>query len=157
MKNKLDHSVNHRIATVAGLLKRQVFRIISEHHLEITPEQWSILSHLWEKDGMTIKELTEKSKKDFANVTRIVEKLQKQEYVTKRKNKNDGRSILVSLTPKSTTIKPEIEICQKRSLCISLQNISREEQETILHILKKIENNTLSYLKESLEQPSISR
>lgn len=147
MENKLDYFVNHRIAMIAGLLKRQIFRIIAEEQLEITPEQWVILNYLWKKDGQTIKELTDQSQKDFANVTRIVENLRKQAYVTKRRNKADGRSTLVYLTSKATAIKPRVEACWERSLSISLQNIAAEEQKQFLLTLGKLEANTQEYLK----------
>lgn len=146
MNINLDQSINHRIVTVAGLLKRQIFRIIAENKTEITPEQWVILNYLWEKNGLTISELVEKSKKDFANVTRIVEKLQKQEYVTKKKNKNDGRSYLVYLTDKATDIKTEVEKCWQLSLNLSLKGISEKEQNNVLNILQKIEDNITEYL-----------
>jgi len=149
MKNELDNKVNHRIALVAGLLKRQIHRIISEKKIEITPDQWVILNYLWEKNGLSIGELVIKSKKDFANVTRIVEKLHKQNYVTKEKSKDDRRSSLVYYSKKAEEIKSTVEECQKHSLEISLKDVTPEEQKTILNILDKIEKNSLAYLNDS--------
>jgi len=151
MNDKLEYSVNHRITTVAGLLKRQISRVISSSNVEITPEQWVILNYLWEKDGLTIGELTVKSKKDFANVTRIVEKLERHDYVTKRKNSKDGRSFLVFITDKALNIKSDIEKCWAHSLGISLKNVGKKEQNTLLNTLQKIENNIISYLDGSEE------
>jgi len=146
MESKLDHQINHRIAILSGLLKRQTYRIISEQGLEITPEQWVMLNYLWEKDGLSVGELVTKSRKDFANVTRILEKLQSQGYVVKKKNKKDRRSYLVYSTEKAENIKSGIEECQKRSLEISLKNISEKEQELLLQIIEKMEQNSLIYL-----------
>ena len=66
----LEHQINHQIATLAGLLKRQTYRIIAEERLEITPDQWVILHYLWEENGLSMGDLVIKSRKDFANVTR---------------------------------------------------------------------------------------
>ena len=66
--------VNHKIAKLSGIIKRQIYQIISEEGLDITPEQWVLLVNLWENDGQTIGDLVTQSKKEFANVTRIVEK-----------------------------------------------------------------------------------
>ena len=71
----------------------------------------------------------------------------------KRKSRKDGRSYLVYCTKKGQEIKPGIEKCQKRSTEISLKNISKEEQATLLTILCKIENNSLDYLNESATSP----
>lgn len=65
--------VNHKIAKLSGIIKRQIYQIISEEGLDITPEQWVLLVNLWENDGQTIGDLVTQSQKDFANVTRIVE------------------------------------------------------------------------------------
>jgi len=146
MENKLDTRINHRIAILSGLIKRQVYRIIAEEEISITPEQWGILSYLWEEDGLTIGEIVLRTRKDFANVTRIIGKLEKQGYIQKNKNKKDGRSYLVYCTEKSQEIKHDIEKCQKRSLEISLNGISEEEQQIFLQTIGRIEKNSLAFL-----------
>ena len=146
MDNNLDARINHRIAILSGLIKRQVYRIIAEEGIDITPEQWSILSYLWEEDGLTIGEIVSKSRKDFANVTRILGKLEKQGYIQKMKNEKDGRSFLVYATEKSYAIKEGIDKCQQRSLAISLNGISREEQHIFMQILERLEKNSLDFL-----------
>jgi len=146
MENKLDTRINHRIAILSGLIKRQVYRIIAEEGISITPEQWAILSYLWEEDGLTIGEIVLRTRKDFANVTRIIGKLEKQGYIQKNKNKKDGRSYLVYCTEKSQEIKHDIEKCQKRSLEISLNGISEEEQQIFLQTIGRIEKNSLAFL-----------
>ena len=50
----IDKMVNHKIAKLSGIIKRQIYQIISEEGLDITPEQWVILVYLWENDGQTI-------------------------------------------------------------------------------------------------------
>ena len=127
--------VNHKIAKLSGIIKRQIYQIISEEGLDITPEQWVLLVNL-----------VTQSQKDFANVTRIVEKLSKNGYIIKRKNHKDGRSVLLYCTDKVKTIMPHINKCQMLSLNISLKGISQEEQDTFLHILDKIEKNCINYL-----------
>ena len=67
MKTKLDEYVGYNIFVVASLLKRQIFRILSKQNINITPDQWIVLSYIWENDGQTISELVKNSNKDFAN------------------------------------------------------------------------------------------
>ena len=40
----IDKMVNHKIAKLSGIIKRQIYQIISEEGLDITPEQWVLLS-----------------------------------------------------------------------------------------------------------------
>ena len=71
----LENIINHKISMLSILMKRQVLKIIAENKLDITPEQWVVLFYLWQENGLSVGEIASRSKKDFANVTRIVEKL----------------------------------------------------------------------------------
>lgn len=147
-RNRLDFTVNHRIVTVAGMLKRQIFRIITAGGVEITPEQWNILSYLWIENDLSVGELVSRSKKDFANVTRIVDKLAARGYVVKRRNDKDARSVHIRATELGLSIREQVEKCWDQSLAISLNGVSPEEQQAMLDILKKIETNVIRFLGE---------
>jgi MarR family transcriptional regulator, organic hydroperoxide resistance regulator len=147
MENKLENLVNHRVALLAALLKRQVFRIIAKNKLEITPEQWVVIYYLWLENGLTVGEIANRSKKDFANVTRIIDKLEKMGYISKRKNDEDNRSFKLYILPKAEEIKDKVQDCWKESSELALKGISESEQQYFLKILEKIENNTLINLK----------
>lgn len=147
----LEATVNHRIATVALLQKRLIFKIIAGNNLDITPEQWTILYYLWQKGGWTIGELAESSRKDFANTTRIVHKLVAMGYAEKRKNSSDNRVYNVYPTPEGESLKNRIEQCWQESRNISLRGISQEEQDTLVHLLSKVEANVLSGLSNKIQ------
>ncbi len=143
MEFNLEESVNHNIATLAVLLKRQVFRIIAENDLEITPDQWVVLYYLWQEDGLTVGQIASKAKKDFANATRIVDKLEKLGYVEKRKGKEDSRKSNIFILPKADSIKDKILKCMTESMTISLNGIDETEQKCFMNTLAKIEKNIL--------------
>lgn len=146
MEFELEKTVNYRIVTAASLLKRSIYRIIAKNNLEITPEQWSLLYFLWKDDGLTVGELAEKSKKDFANATRIIEKLVTLGYAEKIRNVEDSRKINIHSTKKGKEIKEQIVVCLQESLEISVNGISKEEQSILVDLLLKIERNLLSVL-----------
>jgi|JFJP01.1.fsa_nt_gi DNA-binding MarR family transcriptional regulator len=146
MNYNLDDLVNHRIAMLAILLKRQILRIIAKNELDITPEQWIILYHLWNKDGLTISEVANISRKDIANATRIIDKLEKMGYVSKKRNENDSRSYLINALPKAEEIKNKVQNCWKESVELATEGISKSEQQELLIIIEKIESNVLKYL-----------
>lgn len=143
MDHNLENIINHRIATLAVLMKRQVFKIIARKDLKITPDQWVILYFLWQENGLSIGELAKRAKKDFANVTRIVEKLVKMDYVTKKKSEKDSRVCNVFLQPKVDAIKNDIQNCWKEASDVALKGVTQAEQKQLTDILIKIENNIL--------------
>jgi hypothetical protein len=51
LENKLEDSDNQRMASLALLLKRLVFRIIAKNELEITLEQWVVIYYLGQENG----------------------------------------------------------------------------------------------------------
>lgn len=146
MEFKLESSVNHSIGSLAVLLKRQVFRIIADNELKITPDQWVVLYFLWQKDGLSVGEIASLAKKDFANVTRIVDRLEKLDYILKRKSEKDTRMSNVFILPKADLIKDKIQNCMQESTNIALKGIGEEEQSCLLNTLAKIERNILENL-----------
>ena len=146
MDFNLEHIINHKISMLSVLMKRQVLRIIADNKLDVTPEQWVVMFYLWQENGLSIGEIASRSKKDFANVTRIIDKLIKMKYVTKKKSKKDGRIFHVFIQPKADNIKNDIQNCWKQASDIALNEISVLEQQQLVKILDKIESNILSDL-----------
>lgn len=146
MKTKLDEYVGYNIFVVASLLKRQIFRILSKQNINITPDQWIVLSYIWEKDGQTISELVKNSNKDFANVTRIINKLVKLGYVIKEHSKEDGRSVIVYATKEARILEERLNDCWMKSVSISMKGLSKEEQDYLLLLLDRIKVNSLEFL-----------
>lgn len=145
MKNeKTDHSdwyIHHRIATVADLGKRLTFRLIADNNLAITPDQWSVLYHLWEEDGLTMGELANKARKEVSNVSRIVERLQQLDYVSKQKKHRDSRKTAVYVLPKGYTVRAAVHRNCVPALSHAFKGITPEEQDLFLKILSRIESN----------------
>ena len=144
MKIDLDKSVNHRIAMLAVSLKRQVFRLIADNKVDITPDQWVILYYLWEEDGLPVGLLATKTRKDFANTTRIIDKLVKQKYVEKRKSETDSRVSHIFLLKRAHDIKESIHKCWEESTEIAMKGIDASEKLVLLNLLDRIENNVLA-------------
>jgi len=56
-------------------------RLMREEGLPITPDQFRVLTHLWEKEGLKQHELATCTNRNRANVTRIIDILEKKEIV----------------------------------------------------------------------------
>ncbi len=139
MQFNIDNSFGYWINVVALKLKNELNRCFSNY--EITAEQWAVLNRLWDKDGVTQKELAEKTAKDQPNTGRILEKLEKKGFISRQSDKNDRRILLVFLTPKGREFRGEmitgaVEVLQK-----ARKDISDDEIETLKNILQKISRN----------------
>ncbi len=146
MEVQLEDIVNHRISMLSVLMKRHVFKILGERDLDITPDQWVVMYYLWQENGLSIGDIANRSKKDFANVTRIVEKLKRRGYVNKKKSEKDGRIYHVFILPKADEIKEEIQDCWQKASDAVLYGITLSEQQQLMTILCKMEKNVLKSL-----------
>nr|WP_028401161.1 MarR family transcriptional regulator [Ectobacillus panaciterrae] len=106
----------------------------------IAPSHGDILVHLYKKNGLSVKELSEKIHRTQPTVTVLVDKLQKLGYVKRIKSKEDSRVTLINLTEKGIQLKPIFrEISEKINTVIygDLTNIEKEQLE---HLLERILN-----------------
>jgi DNA-binding MarR family transcriptional regulator len=107
----------------------------------ITAEQWHVLINLWEQDGQTQQQLSEKTEKDKGNITRLISGLEKRNILVRIPNYSDGRSKLIYLTSKGKEYqKALIQIAQK-TLYQAQANIPNNEIDICNSVLQKVVNN----------------
>ena len=146
MDMNFETNINHQLAVVACQTKRLVYRVIAESGLSITPDQWTVLYYLWKEDGLTMGELAAYTKKDCANVTRVVELLVRDGYIKKVKSSTDKRSFRVFKLPKMDAIQSAVENVFQTMATLSLEGISEKEQNFFLNVLTRIEDNVIKQL-----------
>jgi DNA-binding MarR family transcriptional regulator len=79
--------------------------------LEITYPQYLVLSALWEVDGQTIGAIAERLGLDSSNVTPLVKRMETAGLLSRLRNPEDERQVLVSLTDAGRDM-------QARSACL---------------------------------------
>jgi DNA-binding MarR family transcriptional regulator len=136
MEYKLDNAVGYLINVVAGKFKNKIYQVLSSY--DITPEQWIVLTRLWEGDGKTQRQLAEETFKDEPNIARILSKMECKGYIERASDGKDRRITIVSITPKGVQLSeqmlPLVIEYQKRMI----ENLSADEISTLKIILRKI-------------------
>lgn len=108
---------------------------------DITVDQWEILIVLWEKEGITQKELAERLHKDQTNVARMLFKLEKKGFIYRVVHETDRRSLRVYLYPKGRDIKDEILAPSIEAYNKTIQGLSEAEVEIFRRVLTVMYNN----------------
>ncbi|OPA80979.1 MarR family transcriptional regulator [Paenibacillus selenitireducens] len=108
---------------------------------DITVDQWEILVILWEKEGITQKDLAERLYKDQTNIARMLFKLEKKGFVHRVTHETDRRSLRVYLTAKGRDIKEEILAPSIEAYKKTIEGLSEHEVETFRRILAVMYNN----------------
>ena len=112
--------------------------------IEITIEQWSVLYHLWKEDGLSQLELGNRTFRDKASTTRLIDNLEKQELVTRVASKDDRRINLVYLTDTAKPLQQITYELANKTMNESLQNITKEEIEVVKNVLQRVYDNLMN-------------
>ena len=78
---------------VSAAINRKLYRNFRQNGLEISPEQWTVLIFLWEKDGVTQQELCNATFKDKPSMTRLIDNMERQHLVVRISDKKTAAPI----------------------------------------------------------------
>lgn len=74
----------------------------------ITPVQFYVLSALWENDGVKFKDLARSLNMDGSTLTGILDRMERLDFVERRNDPEDRRSLLIFLKEKAKQIQLEV-------------------------------------------------
>ncbi len=126
---------------VSMAINRKMYRNFRKEGLDITPEQWTVLSFLWRQDGITQQMLCDATFKDKPSMTRLVDNLAKLGLVERKIAPNDRRSNLVYLTPKGKDIEGKAKAAVNETMRYAFAGIDEEGLNLVRHLLKIVFNN----------------
>lgn len=83
---------------------------------DITHDHWTVLAHLWMKDGQNQQALCEFAQKSKTTISRIIDDLEKQSFVLRVPDILDRRNKLIYLTHKGKSSHDELRAIMIQSL-----------------------------------------
>ena len=147
----------HEVALALLLTREYVARLFDECLYEpegISDQQFNVLRILkgGPKDGYLVKEIRCRMIYRFADVPRLVNRLEARGLVKRCENPADRRGSRVQITPKGLALEAKMHgrhnaLCQQVDRCISA-----EEREALLGILERLRNDHRAQL-EALQKP----
>jgi DNA-binding MarR family transcriptional regulator len=133
------YSVINGMASTA--VSRRLQKNFRNAGLEITIEQWSILYHLWKEDCLSQQELCHRTFRDKPSITRLIDNLEKQKLVKRTGSKEDRRKNLICLTDAAKHLQQKTIDLANQTMDESLTGISKDEIETVKHVLQRVYDN----------------
>ena len=127
---------------VSAAINRKLSRNFRLNDMEITPEQWTVLLYLWEKDGVTQQELCNATFKDKPSMTRLIDNMEKLHLVIRVSDKKDRRTNKIHLTETGKKLEEKARFIANKTLKEALQGLTLEELRISQEVLRKIFNNT---------------
>lgn len=105
---------------------------------DITPSQFYVLNALWGNDGMKFKDLAKCANMDGSTLTGILDRMEQSEFVERRNDPDDRRSLLIFLTEKAKKEGPElISIAEGLDREVK-EKFSEEDFKTFLKVLDQL-------------------
>ncbi len=134
----IDSSIGYLVGRTSRALIKRLTKKFADAGLDVSYEQWSVLIHLYRRDGQTQQELSNIAVKDKAAMTRLLNVLEKKNIVLRIPDRSDKRSKLVYLTNKAKEFRKELIALVEEMLEEAEQGVSREEMEQCIATLNKI-------------------
>lgn len=134
---KLDNQVCFRLYTVARLITQGYQPWLSK--LGITYTQYIVLMVLWEKDHQPVNDIARRLLLETNTVTPLIKRMETEKIVVRRKDKQDARKTIVSLTERGKAMQEaaaEIPGCMSRMLMES--GLTAETFATLVPALDEI-------------------
>jgi DNA-binding MarR family transcriptional regulator len=137
----IDNSIAYLVGRTSRSIIKRLTKKFSDAGFDVSYEQWSILVHLYRKDGQTQQELSNIAVKDKAAITRLLNVLEKKNIVLRIPDRNDKRSKLVYLTHKAKAFKLDLIAVVEDLLEEAKLGVSLEEMDQCKATLNKIFSN----------------
>jgi MarR family 2-MHQ and catechol resistance regulon transcriptional repressor len=122
-------------------MKQYIAAMLKYSNVDLTPEQFLLIDLLWNRGPLSQYELAILLQKDKNSVTKLVDALERKEYVVREQNPDDRRSNTVILTDKAEILKDDAKSKGIFILERMLQGISEDELKVFLDTLGKLSSN----------------
>jgi DNA-binding MarR family transcriptional regulator len=107
----------------------------------VTTEQWIILVHLGQQDGISQQELADRYNRSKVSALNLIKKLEKLGAIIRRSDPVDGRCNRVYLTSEGRKLLHKLIPLAKANITYMSAGISAEEIELLKSTIRKITGN----------------
>ncbi|HEY9163301.1 MAG TPA: MarR family transcriptional regulator [Magnetovibrio sp.] len=136
VRDKRDNSIGYLITQAQRLLHKGLGLKLQQHGVSVA--QWSVLVVLWEVDGMTQKELSDRVTVETATLSRTIDRMERDGLVKRMRSATDRRQVHVFLTKHGAGLWRELVPEAENMLTQAMLGISEGEEQTLRLLLKKV-------------------
>lgn len=137
--DRLAHVVKDLVRTMQRGLQAR----LAPHSVAIG--QWTFLRILWERDGITQRELSDLAGVSEPTTYSALLSMEKKGFITRRKLPSNLRNISVSITPKGRALKAKLVPLAEDVNAVMMAGMSSEEvaqfRQTLLRMIDKLERD----------------
>ncbi|NSL86518.1 MarR family winged helix-turn-helix transcriptional regulator [Chitinophaga solisilvae] len=138
----LRAGISRSIIRTHTAFRLRLLHVFLQEKIEISVDMYFILRYLWgERDGCRQQELADKTDKDKASLTKLLDNLEKKNLVKRAADEADRRSKRVWLTASGRKLKDRVYPLALSVMEMAEQGITRQEILYAQAVLEKVYNN----------------
>lgn len=141
MKYNFNDSFGFIVVKAGRLIENRLKTNFEKEKISVTPQQWSVLTVLWNEDGVAQQELADSFAKDKTSMTRLLNNMEKSGLIVRKQGDKDRRNKKIYLTEKSKSLKLDSIKVAEKTLVDALEGISHSDLKVSKNILKSINKN----------------
>jgi DNA-binding MarR family transcriptional regulator len=145
MKSCEEESIGRLLYHTAQTMTVHAEKVLKPY--DLTVEQLHLLKNIPEETALSQNQLCELVQKSAANVTRILDRLERKGCIKREKNPADRRVTLLFLTSQGKELIAEMSMFLQAFSDQLTMGISKKEQETFIRLLHKIQDNLIEVAK----------
>jgi len=141
MKYNFNESIGFIIVKAGRLIENKLKYDFENAGIRITPQQWSVLTYLWNEDGISQQKIADAFSKDKTSMTRLLNNMEKNNLILRKQDDIDKRNKKIFLTELSESLrKDSIKIAEKTLIEI-LNGVDHQLLKQSKKVLKQINKN----------------
>lgn len=122
-------------------IARRLQKKFNSAGLNLTIEQWSVLYHLWKKDGISQQELCNATFRDKPSITRLVDNLERLDLVKRVPSDHDRRINLIYLTRQAQKLQEQSMELAEETLNEALETVPADKIDVCKEVLQVVYDN----------------
>ena len=144
-KMKEQSQAGFLMAKIRQVGERIFVRRLKQYGIEINPAQGRIMFALWQKDGIPINELANKTQLKKSTLTSMLDRLAKLGYIKRLHSKEDRRIILIKRTEKDRIMEKKYVEVSEEMTKLFYKQFSRSQIDRFENDLERILNNLTEF------------
>lgn len=138
----MEEIMNKSMGFYLGRTNQKLINYLAREFKEynITPEQWVLLNLLRENEGISQRELADKSGKDQTTITRALDNLHKKNIIKRLVSPNDRRILLIFMTDNGIFLMEQLIPIAQRVLKKVFKDFTQDEEDQLRRLLSKLYN-----------------
>lgn len=134
----LAHELVLQLIRTRMAFRQAIQRALKENKVEMTFEMLQIMYRLWAQQGVSQQYLAEKTAKDKASLTNLMNNLEKKGWVIRREDVADRRNRLVYLTPEGEALAARIKPLLQKIYAEAGARMNNKQMQVCLNQLIKL-------------------